>query len=167
MSETELMGVTAYARHRGCDLKTVIEACEANRISYIIKGTRKLIDPKEADVEWERNTDQKFNPKNYVEDKQIKTKAPPFQESRAVREAYNARITKLEYEQKRGSLIEKEKVKNQSANTSTIIKNNLRQIPIKIAAEIASETDPHKIEMLLLKEIDEALEELSRYAERY
>jgi len=155
------MGITEYARHRGCDLKAVQEACEHGRITFRLSGTRKLIDPKVADKEWLENSEPLYTKS------EIKTNAPPFQESRAIREAYQARITKLEYEQKRGSLIYKEKVKIQSANTANIIKNNLRQIPAKIAASIASETDVHKIEMMLLKDIDDALEELSRYAERY
>jgi hypothetical protein len=165
----EYMGVTEYARHRGVTLTEVQEAVMNGRISYTLQGTRKIINPRKADVEWASTIDLAKS-KTAMDDPTytpVNTRAPPFQESRAIREAYAARIAKLDYEQKKGDLINKDLVKRQSVATASIIKNNMRQIPIKVAAALAAETDSHKIEMMLNKEIDEALEELSRYAERH
>lgn len=165
----EYMGVTEYARHRGTTLTEVQEAILNGRISYTLQGTRKIINPKKADVEW-ANTLDPSKSKTFMDENTytpVNTRAPPFQESRAIREAYAARIAKLDYEQKKGDLINKDLVKRQSIATASIIKNNLRQMPIKVAAALAAETDSHKIEMILNKEVDEALEELSRYAERH
>jgi hypothetical protein len=176
VSEDGLLNLTQYARHRGVALKAVQDALSSGRITAVMKGHRRFIDPEKADAEWEQNTNHnmRFNTRdkpfaNYEQEaeRHVNSKVPPFQESRAIREAYQSRITKLEYEQKKGLLIEREKVKTMSMRTAAIIKNNLQQIPTKIAAEIAAMTDTHDIEMRLAKEIDDALSELSRYEERF
>lgn len=52
-----LMSVSAYARHRGCDEKAVRKAIAENRISaQTAANGRKLIDPDVADIQWARNT---------------------------------------------------------------------------------------------------------------
>lgn len=52
----QLMTVSQYARHRGCDEKAVRKAIEAGRISVIEKDGRRWIDPEVADIQWARNT---------------------------------------------------------------------------------------------------------------
>lgn len=52
----QLMTVSQYARHRGCDEKAVRKAIEAGRISVIEKDGKRWIDPEVADIQWARNT---------------------------------------------------------------------------------------------------------------
>lgn len=52
----QLMTVSQYARHRGCDEKAVRKAIEAGRISIIEKDSKRWIDPEVADIQWARNT---------------------------------------------------------------------------------------------------------------
>lgn len=53
----QLLTVSAYARHRGCDEKAVRKAISENRITAIVdaKGRRR-IDPAVADIQWAQNT---------------------------------------------------------------------------------------------------------------
>jgi len=53
----QLLTVSEYARHRGCDEKAVRKAISENRISVIFdaKGRRR-IDPAVADIQWAQNT---------------------------------------------------------------------------------------------------------------
>ena len=173
---SDLLSLSKYATHRGCSLQAVQDALASGRIVAEMKGGRRFIDPVKCDAEWAANTNhnQRHNSRegqfanyNGGQGNSSGITVPAFQESRAIREAYQARITKLEYEQKKGILIERDAVKANSANTAKIVKDNLRLIPGKLSAELASETDPHTIEQKLMGAIDEVLLELSRYADRF
>ena len=50
--------IRAYARHRGCDEKSVRNAIKAGRITKESDGT---IDPDKADAQWEANTNRPSN----------------------------------------------------------------------------------------------------------
>lgn len=52
----QLMTISAYARHRGCDEKAVRKAIDEGRISSIVADGRKRIDPAVADIQWAQNT---------------------------------------------------------------------------------------------------------------
>ena len=53
----QLINVSAYARHRGCDEKAVRKAIEERRITPIPgKNGRNMIDPVVADIQWAQNT---------------------------------------------------------------------------------------------------------------
>lgn len=162
----ELLSLRSYAKHRGVALKAVQDAIESGRISVELVGNQKKIDPIKADAEWLANTDQ-----NFIRNKQGATaknpQIPAFQDSRALREAYAARITKLEYEEKKGELIDRAKVKMASVATAKIIREALRAIPSRIAPDLAAETSKEQIEKKLLDEIDDALTELSRYESKF
>lgn len=157
-----LIGIRDYAKHRGVAVATVRDAVNYGRITPEMKNGRMFFDPEKCDKEWADNTNEA-----QARGPQSAENFPAFQKSRAIREAYNARITKLEYEKKLGKLIEVEKVRRQSENTASIIKNSLNQLPLKLAAQLAAETDPHEIEMIIVREIEDCLEELSRYETRY
>lgn len=53
----QLLTVSAYARHRGCDEKAVRKAISENRITAIPDADgRRRIDPAVADIQWAQNT---------------------------------------------------------------------------------------------------------------
>lgn len=53
----QLLTVSAYARHRGCDEKAVRKAVSENRITVIPDAQgRRRIDPAVADIQWSQNT---------------------------------------------------------------------------------------------------------------
>ena len=85
---------------------------------------------------------------------------PSFAQSRAIREAYAARLTRLEFDQRSGKLIDKAELKMKLAKLHMAVRDSLRTIPDRVAPIVAAETDQVKIHAMLLKEIGQALEGL-------
>ena len=85
---------------------------------------------------------------------------PSFAQSRAIREAYAARLTRLEFDQRSGKLIDKAELKMRLAKLHMAVRDSLRTIPDRVAPIVAAETDQAKIHAMLLKEIGQALEGL-------
>ena len=85
---------------------------------------------------------------------------PSFAQSRAIREAYAARLTRLEFDQRSGKLIDKAELKMKLAKLHMAVRDSLRTIPDRVAPIVAAETDQAKIHAMLLKEIGQALEGL-------
>jgi hypothetical protein len=85
---------------------------------------------------------------------------PSFAQSRAIREAYAARLTRLEFDQRSGRLVDKAELKMKLAKLHMAVRDSLRTIPDRVAPIVAAETDQAKIHAMLLKEIGQALEGL-------
>jgi hypothetical protein len=85
---------------------------------------------------------------------------PSFAQSRAIREAYAARLTRLEFDQRSAKLIDKAELKMKLAKLHMAVRDSLRTIPDRVAPIVAAETDQAKIHAMLLKEIGQALEGL-------
>ena len=85
---------------------------------------------------------------------------PSFAQSRAIREAYAARLTRLEFDQRSGKLVDKSELKMRLAKLHMGVRDSLRTIPDRVAPIVAAETDQAKIHAMLLKEIGQALEGL-------
>lgn len=86
---------------------------------------------------------------------------PSFAQSRAIREAYAARLTRLEFDQRSGKLVDKAELKMKLAKLHMSVRDALRTIPDRVAPIVAAETDQAKIHAMLLKEIGQALEGLN------
>lgn len=86
---------------------------------------------------------------------------PSFAQSRAIREAYAARLTRLEFDQRSGKLVDKAELKMRLAKLHMSVRDALRTIPDRVAPIVAAETDQAKIHAMLLKEIGQALEGLN------
>ena len=85
---------------------------------------------------------------------------PSFAQSRAVREAFAAKLTKLEFDQRSGKLVDKNELRMRLAKLHMGVRDALRTIPDRVAPIVAAETDQAKIHAMLLKEIGQALEGL-------
>lgn len=85
---------------------------------------------------------------------------PTYAQSRAIREAYQARLSKLEFEARSGRLVEVDKVKADAFKVGRTIRDGLLNLPDRIAHELAHENDPTRIHLRLTAEIRRVLEEL-------
>jgi len=181
------LSIRAYAQHRGVSHTAVAKAIKAGRISKEPDGT---IDPAKADAQWARNTlpSQSLNTgaakpaakvatppvstsvatgssrelQPPVETGRIRISAPDYQTSRAIREAYAARLAKLEYEERTAKLISSDEVEMRTFNLARRLRDRMQTLPRRLAAALAAEQDPRVIEQRLDDEIRQALEELSR-----
>lgn len=129
-----------------------------------------MIDPAKADAEWERNTDKSkqtngrakgipgVKPRATTEDPM--SAGPSYAASRAIREAYQARLAKIIYEEKIGKLVPSEQVRLEAFELARTVRDAVLNIPNRISSEIASETEPVKVHAMLTRALTEALEEL-------
>ena len=158
------MSLRAYAKHRGVSLSAVQKAIRAGRVSKTPDGK---IDPVKADAEWKRNTTPPI--------RQTIRSAPPittdtsgptaspaiFAVARGVREQYLARLTKIEYEERVGKLISSDEVRVAAFNRFRVFRDAMLNMPDRIGAVLAAESDPAKVHSILASEIRNALNEFA------
>ena len=135
----------------------VLKAIKAGRIEKEADGT---IDPVKADAAWESNTNKAQ--KRKVEKSSdadahvappIVNSGPSFAQSRAIKEAYNARLAKLSYEEKSGALVRTDTVKVAWFNALRVLRDRALNLPDRLAPLLAAETDPKIVRDLLEEEI--------------
>lgn len=171
-----LMGVTEYARHRGVAMRAVSFAIERGRIKKNADG---MIDSDQADRDWERNTNHaqaRYGPKPprahaarhkakesaaAAADPERMASSASFANARAAKEVYEARLKKLEFDERQGSLISRKAVEVAAHNRGRILRDALMNIPNRLAAQLAAEKDPAGCHDLLEAELRMVFEEFS------
>ena len=157
------MSLRAYARHRGVALNAIQAALASGRIQAEKEGDKLRIDPAAADLALAENTDfSKQGRKAPGADDAASRPAPgTFASSRAEREAYQAKLKKLEFEERSGKLVDIDEVRREAFELARAVRNALTAIPDRISAQLAAEVNPHRVHELLAEEIRKALEELA------
>ena len=80
-----------------------------------------------------------------------------YLDARTMREAFKAKLAKLEYEEKAGKLTDASKVKDDAFKAGRILRDELLGIPDRIADLLSAEDNPLTIKNLLLEELESAL----------
>ncbi len=168
-----LISLRGYAKQRGVSLKAVQKAIQSGRIATTPGGK---IDPARADAEWERNTAPR--------QASIASSSPPVRRSpapapempraevpgggaleysraRAVRENYLARLAKIEYEERLGKLVSRDEMQVAAFNKFRTFRDGMLNIPDRVAAVLAAESDSTKVHTMLTTEIRKALLEFA------
>lgn len=167
--------LTAYAKTKGVSVEAVSKAVRVGRLSKSVvfdAKSRPRVIPELADQEWVANTDSAQQrvpavapPRPEPEPDQPVARDEPktatFQQARTLREAYMARLAKLEFDEKSGLLVRADAVKNEAFKVARTVRDNMLNIPDRIAAELANETNQFKVHQRLTAEIRRALEDLS------
>lgn len=164
------LSIAAYARHRRCSHVAVIKAIKAGRIEKDADGS---IDPIKADAAWEKNTNQaqqRKEPKppatQSVErpiDPPIVNGGPNYAQSRAIKEAYLARLAKLSYEEKSGAVVRTDAVKVAWFNALRVLRDRFLNLPDRMAPLLAAETEPKFVRELLEIELRQILEDTGQF----
>lgn len=179
------MGITAYARHRGCDLRAVQYAIKRGRITRNPDGT---IDSEQADKDWEANTNHaqaRYGPRNVAADHEqaqlkaaswaarrkeaLGTNAAPdaitssanFAQARAFKEFYDAKLRKLELDEKQGTLISSKEVRVTAFNTWRMMRDAALNIANRLSAQLAGETDPEIVREVLEAELRQVFDDFA------
>lgn len=156
-----LMGLRQYARHRGVYLKAVQDAIANGRITTVIdKNGKKKIDSETADRDWVNNA-RGYAGRNAPRSKKGEL-GPTYADARAVREGYQAKLAKLEYEEKTKQVIDREQVKREAFEFNKRIRDGFDNIPSRIASEILGCKDAFEVEQLLIREFNKVYELLSK-----
>jgi hypothetical protein len=180
----EPMSLRAYARHRGVSLRAVQKALASGRIAARADGR---LDAATADANWARNTAPRpipaANPAakhpvivptpegahHHAEPRPAREPAEPprlesgleYSKARAVRESYLARLAKIDFEERTEKLVSRDEMKVAAFNRYRTFRDGMLNIPDRLAAVLAAESDPRRTHELLSTEIRKALTEFS------
>jgi phage terminase Nu1 subunit (DNA packaging protein) len=164
---SERVSLAEYGRRRGVSAEAVRRAIQSGRLREAVtrdaKGNPK-IDPEIANGEWEANTSD--NRGWHAQENAKKTAdadmkvSGSLNQSRAIKEAYLARLAKLEFEERSGKLISADDVKHQAFKVARTVRDSILNLPDRVAAQLAAETDPGAVHLILTEELRKALEEL-------
>ncbi len=158
-----LMSLRAYAKHRGVSLAAVQKAIHSGRIAPTADG---LIDSERADAEWTAKTRPgqrraKMGPPTPPQPAEAPAGSLDYFRARAIRESYLARLAKIEFEERTAKLVSRDEVQVAAFTNGRTVRDNLLNIPDRLAATLAAETDADRVHHLLSAEIRKALEELA------
>ena len=173
--DVNLMTQAQYARHRGCSKQAVSRAVAGERIRTF--GADKLVDPELADVQWQRNTRVRASNRPATAgsaaagatgspagiDLQqpaaavgaVQTPAPglDYHAARTLRENNEAQLAGLRLAEQRGDLVRVDEVRHSLAKHAIAFREGLLQMPARLSAVLAAETDPTAVFAALDAEI--------------
>lgn len=153
-----LMTLKEYAAHRGISPAAVSIAVKDGRCPVTLDPSgRKVIDSEHADEQWTIGGGQGQKPKEIKNAQPRDPSVPPIIDSRSIKEAFQARIAKLDYEERVGKTLDAEKVKEETFKVARIVRDNLLNIPDRLAAELAGEENQFIIHKKLTDEIKRAI----------
>ena len=176
VAKVNLMTQAQYARHRGCSKVAVGKAVKAGRIS-LVNG---LIDPAVADIQWQANTrarvshgaqpqlalDGTSSTRLDAAAAEPDKKDDSYWDSRSRREAAEAERAELSLAEDKGQLIRIEAVKSALGSVFSTTRDALLQIPARLSALLAAESDPATVQNMLHTEIHQSLQHLAGSADR-
>lgn len=169
--------VEDYAQHRKITARSVWRHLASGLIpesAVIREGRRLFIDQAKADKALGAITSRKEilgKPAKTAEptdQEKVKTAAqggtsgPSFHEARTVKERYKAALLKIELDEKMGALVDSEQVKLTAYNAARQVRDALLNIPTRISAILAAESDQNRVAEILTGEIRQALEALTK-----
>lgn len=85
-----------------------------------------------------------------------------YQQSRALKEKYNAMAAKRDYELSIGKLLVAEQVVHTVANAAAVVRQRLESMPDILLPQCVAETDEQRRRALFLDHIEQLLSEMSR-----
>ncbi len=156
---------TEYAKHRGVSHQRISKLVGQGKFAgclRMISGRRK-IDRDKADLTLEQNLDPSKKTRSQEIDVPIDaagTGSLTFAEAQKKQAQYRAALLQLEYDTKRGNLLDAQEVYRDNFNMARLIRDSVQNIPNRISAELASLTDIHKVHEIMTVAINEALEEI-------
>jgi hypothetical protein len=171
---------------RGGSHVAVLKAIESGRLtkrSATKEDGKWVIRPEAADKEWAKNTVEQQpekatemvkeaarqemaapRPQPQRRDVSLESETkglPDRAASRAVRELYQARLAKLEYEERNRQRVPADEVKREAFSLGKTIRESVLNIPDRISTELAALADAAEIHRVLTVELRQALEELA------
>lgn len=80
--------------------------------------------------------------------------------SRGIREGFMAKLARLEFEEKAGKLVSADRVKIEAYKIGRTVRDSILNLADQLSHDLAAETDPHKIHIILTNELRKALDSL-------
>jgi len=171
------LSVKDYALHRGITWRSVYRQINEKLIpksALSREGKKILIDQTKADRALDRHAMTRRDlltddpPPDKTTEEKIKTARKAgtasltFHEARTLAQRFKAALLKLDVDERTGKLVEAEAVKKAAFDQARMVRDTLLNIPERIGAILAAESDQGKITGILTAEIRQALEGLSK-----
>jgi hypothetical protein len=84
-----------------------------------------------------------------------------YARARAVRENYLARLAKIDFEERSGKLVSRDEVEIAAFNKFRTFRDGMLNVPDRVGAVLAADSDPAKVHAILTAEIRRALLEFA------
>lgn len=176
MKKNGYLNLSEFAKLMGVTRQAISYAVKRGKIKTKMLGKTRMVHGVRATKEWEKNIDPKASakgrkPKNKksLTEKQIEN-APEFKpktyegftmaDAERQDKVYKARLSQLKYLEQAGQLVKIDKIQRQAFETGRKIRDALMGLPTRLAHELAVETDPHKLEIRLTKELTDVLDRI-------
>lgn len=159
-----LLSQSEFAKRQGWSRQYVGKLVKSGKIT-LVSGK---VDQEQAlaaiKAESEPSTELRSKPSNsttYPTAPTDSRQAVDFVTARTMREAFKAKMAKMEYEEKAGKLTDASKVREEAFRAGRIVRDSLLGIPDRLSDVLAAESDPVKVRKLLMGEFENILTELS------
>lgn len=169
MAEVKLVSQAEFARLMGVSQAAVNSAIKHGRITTV----GKKIDPTVGKIQWAQNTRPRATSGNAStpaketrNDLRVSDGVPDYLESRAKREASEAEKSLLELEEMQGALMRVDVIKAVVGNAYAATREAIMQIPSRLAAQLAAESNSSKVQSDLAAALHQALEALAGVSEK-
>ncbi len=175
-----MLSFRAFAALRGISHQAVSKAVATGRLSnavQIVNGVR-MIDPELAAIEWKQNTSASASRPKRTPSVNVPNLDEPnvdmpsdglspkpnisLARVQTQHVALKTLLTKLDYEERTGTLVKADSVRAEIFKLTRMTRDAIRMIPPRISGELAGISDQREIERVLTREIDSALEHLSK-----
>lgn len=83
-----------------------------------------------------------------------------YQKSRAVKESYAARLRKVEFEEKMGTIVHREGIEKASFGVARILREKLKAVPNRLAPKVTVVTDQKENFIILQEEMENVIREI-------
>ena len=154
------MTIAEFARACALSESTIRTRIKTGKLEATRHGKSWLIDPDLVDEQEVEANNPTGNNGDIGGNSEV-FKQSPLIKAKTEKEQAVAKMKQMELEQMRKNLVSSRHVELQAFKLSRLVRDSLMRIPQKIAAEVACETDPHLAEVIIEREIREALEALA------
>lgn len=168
MEEPKLISILAYAKLRGVSDARVHHAIKEGKIKkgvVTVKG-RRWIDPEIANAEWDKYKDptHKRVTRAVKQEREAADPSlgPTMSEIKLKQEAIRTKKMHLEYEKKKGTLVEKDAVYQALFAYAQEIRIEIESLPDKVVDDMLAAPDRHRARTILVEAIEDALLTLSK-----
>lgn len=155
--EPARVSVSALARSLGVSHTAVQKAVKSGRLRECLGRDRRgvfVADVKLARKEWKAGATKPGKAaSSRLVDVQVKVATE------------RARVLRLEADLKAGKLLDAEEVKRDVFEAARVTRDNVMNVPDRVAAELAAESDPARVHARLGDELEKALEAVGRILE--
>lgn len=158
------LSLRSYAKHRGVSLEAVRKALKSGRITA---GPDGKLDPERTDADWKANTRNRIDRPPAIQSRAERAQPDVdfggYAKAQAMHEFYRAQLAKIEYERRRGKLLDAEQVRDAISRMISLARNKLVTTGEELAPRLAVEGDPTRCTDMVNERIFAALSELAEW----